>query len=158
MKIFTLVILIILFTTKITNAADKVSDMRAKCQSALYVSSVKNRLDTLNKSQLDGLTGEINNGLICVSYLSGIIEMMFNACGELATWKKMLKDKGVSEKGIAFYSVPYKINSIRATGISSNQMAKLYLNSTDKFPNYWDTYQGARIFKNHLMKLYPCDK
>ena len=32
-----------------------------------------------------------------------------------------------------------------------------FLNATDEFPNYWETYQGARIFKNHLMKLYPCD-
>ena len=138
-------------------AADKISDTRTKCKSTIYVSTIKNRLNTLSDTQLEGLDHEIRNGIMCVSYLSGIVEMMLNACGELGNWKKMLKDKGISDEGIEFFSAPYKINSIRATAISSEQMAQLYLNATDEFPNFWDTYQGARIFKNHLMKLYPCD-
>ena len=156
-KLITTFVLLILFQINAVFAADKISNMRNKCKSAIYVSSIKDRLNTFNKSQLENVNEEIRNGIMCVSYLSGIIEMMFNACGELSNWKKMLKDKGISDEGIEFYSVPYKINSIRATGISSEQMAQIYLNATDRYPNYWDTYQGARIFKNHLMKLYPCD-
>ena len=157
MQLIITFILLILFQINSVFAADKISDMRTKCKSAIYVDSIKDRLNTFNKSQLENVNEEIRKGIMCVSYLSGIIEMMLNACGELSNWKKMLKDKGISDEGIKFYSIPYKINSIRATGISSEQMAQIYLNATDEFPNYWETYQGARIFKNHLMKLYPCD-
>ena len=156
-RIIIISILLLFFQTHTVFAADKINDMRSKCKSAIYVNSIKDRLNTFNKTQLENVNEEIRNGIMCVSYLSGIIEMMFNACGELSNWKRMLKDKGISDEGIKFYTIPYKINSIRATGISSEQMAQIYLNATDEFPNYWDTYQGARIFKNHLMKLYPCE-
>ena len=78
--------------------------MRTECQSALYVSSVKNRLDTLNKSQLDGFQKRLFDPFCRIGENGTRIEFFYDDDNSIATTVGQLNSfKWAIENNILVY-------------------------------------------------------